>query len=166
MPKHWTLILIGRDVPIQGLDNLPCNGYRAVLERRCMELELSDNIKFLGERSDAPALLRCADIGVLPSHEEGFSNALLEMMAASLATVASDVGGNAEALDGGHAGLLVPPQDPDALAGAIRRLIDAPDTRKSFGDAARMRVLENYTIARCADAYEDVYTALLAASRR
>ena len=62
---------------------------------------------FLGERTDAVRLLRAADVGILPSHEEGFSNALLEMMGAELAIIATDVGGNAEAL-GGEAGLIVP----------------------------------------------------------
>lgn len=163
LPSNLVLMLVGRDVALQDSGKLPAPqiSYKAVLESRCTALGLSDRVKFLGEREDAPALLRCADIGVLPSHEEGFSNALLEMMAARLATIASNVGGSPEALDGGRAGLIVPPKNPDALADAIGSLLEAPDTRKTFGRIARARVMENYTIERCADAYEDAYRMLL-----
>jgi glycosyltransferase involved in cell wall biosynthesis len=163
LPGDWTLILIGRDMPLQGPNIMPAagNGYEVVLDKRSKALGLSEHIKFLGERADAPALLRSADIGILPSHEEGFSNALLEMMAAGLATIASNVGGSPEALDDGRAGLLVPPKNPDALADAIAMLLESPASRKSLGEIARARVMEIYTIERCADAYENVYRTLL-----
>ncbi|MBL4757456.1 MAG: glycosyltransferase [Rhizobiales bacterium] len=163
LPADWTLLLIGRNISLLGTELLTTssNNYQSRLESMCEKLDLQSHVKFLGERADAPTLLRCADIGVFPSHEEGFSNALIEQMAAGLAIVASDVGGNAEALDEGRAGIIVPPKEPTALAKAIGRLIEEPDTRKSFGETARARAFENYTIARCADDYENVYRELL-----
>ena len=119
------------------------------------------HVSFLGERADAPALLRIADLAVLPSHEEGFSNALIEKMAAGLPVVATDVGGNAEALDGGRAGVLVPPHDPNAMAEAIRCFAQSPGMRAELGRIARNRALHAYSIGHCVDQYEAIYTRLL-----
>lgn len=163
LSADWVLLLIGRDVSLHGTEVLTQSrpGYQAILEAACEKSGLSRHVRFLGERSDAPALLRCADIGVLSSHEEGFSNALLEMMAAGLGIVATDVGGNREALNNGQAGQIVPPKDSHALGAALAQLIADPDKRREFSKKARSRVLENYTIKICADRYEDVYREML-----
>ena len=79
-------------------------GIAADLSGQALGLGMSDRIMFLGGRSDVPRLLSAMDIGTLPSHEEGFSNALLEKLAAGLPVAATNVGGNPEALDG-HAGV-------------------------------------------------------------
>ena len=98
-----------------------------------------------------PALLRAADIGMLCSHEEGFSNALLECMAASLPVVATDVGGNAEAVVDRETGLLVPSQAPDQLAQAILELARSPDLRLRFGAAGRSRVETLFSLRSSVD---------------
>ncbi|MEX2352576.1 MAG: glycosyltransferase family 4 protein, partial [Gammaproteobacteria bacterium] len=103
----------------------------------------------------------CADLGVLPSHQEGFSNSLLEMMAAGLPVIATDVGGNGEAIIDNASGLLVPPQDPKALGHAIARIAADPVLRRGLGDSARARMRECFSIERCAEEYRQVYTDLL-----
>lgn len=150
LPPDWRLLIVGRDDGIEG-----------ELADRARRVGIAANVQFLGERDDAPALLVAADIGVLASHEEGFSNALLEMMSAGLPAVATDVGGNAEAVIDGACGLIVPPRDPSALGAALARLASAPELRARFGAAARARVEEHFTVRRCVAAYEDLYEAVL-----
>ena len=81
---------------------------RAELERMADDLQIRHGLRFLGVRHDVPALLALADLYVHPSLEEGYSNALLEAMAAGKAVVATAVGGNVEAVSEGVTGLLVP----------------------------------------------------------
>ncbi|MGB6447563.1 MAG: glycosyltransferase, partial [Xanthobacteraceae bacterium] len=121
---------------------------------------MTDNIMWLGERPDVEELLSASDIFVLPSHQEGFSNALLEAMAARLPAVATAVGGNIDAVADNETGLLVPVRDPRALAAAILRLAQNADLRRSFGDAARRRVEERFSLQACVDRYEILYRAL------
>ena len=78
-----------------------------------------------------------ADIFVLPSRSEGFSNAIVEAMAASLPVVATNVGGNAEAVEDGVTGLLVPAEDPAALSAAITHLLSDPSQAKAMGTAGK-----------------------------
>jgi glycosyltransferase involved in cell wall biosynthesis len=127
-------------------------------------------VRFLGTREDAPAILKAADVGIHASHEEGFSNAILEMMGASLPIIVTDVGGAREALLGGgretpingsyQAGILVPRRNPIALARALEQLIDDPDLRTQMCFAARTRVMENFSIRKCVDNYEKIYTSV------
>lgn len=144
-----TLLLAGRDA-----------GARALLEARAAQSGLMASIRFLGERSDVPDLLAASDIGVLASHEEGFSNAVLEGMAAGLPMVVSDVGGNAEAVADGECGYVVPPRDPAALALALGALIDDQGRRRVMGDAARRRVVAAFSLDACVADYEALYEEL------
>ena len=83
---------------------------RKAFEQRVAELGLETHFSFLGLRDDVPRILACCDIAVLPSRVEGLPNAVLEYLAAGLPTVASRVGGNAEIVQDGKTGLLVPPR--------------------------------------------------------
>ena len=103
--------------------------FRAEIERICDDLNIRHSVRFLGVRPDVPALLALADVYVHPSLQEGYSNALLEAMAAGKAVVATAVGGNVEAVSDGVTGLLVPPAD---AAGARTRDRTAP-WRQSHG---------------------------------
>jgi glycosyltransferase involved in cell wall biosynthesis len=150
LPKAWRLLLIGRDVDNQFLQ----------LRAMAAELQIEDHLLFLGERSDVPRLLRAADIGILPSHEEGFSNALLEMMGAGLAIIATEVGGNNEALNGGECGLLVPPRDPPALADAILHLKDRR-LCAALGAKARCRVEAEFSLETCVQRHLAFYQNLM-----
>jgi glycosyltransferase involved in cell wall biosynthesis len=93
---------------------------REPLQRQRTALGLEGVFKLSGSVADVPAFLASIDVAVLPSRAEGMSNAVLEYMAAGRAIVATDVGGNGRLLQHGVHGLLVPPDDPAALAGAIR----------------------------------------------
>ena len=126
-----------------------------------LALELDKRIFWLGSRRDIPNLLSQADVGVLPSHEEGFSNAILEGMAAGLPMVVTDVGGNSEAVIDGETGFVVPSKDPKALAVALERLITDSEMRKSMGKAGRQRVEERFSLDSCVDAYEALFQEVL-----
>lgn len=86
-----------------------------------------------------------ADIFVLPSRSEGFSNAIIEAMATSLPAVATRVGGNAEAIVDGVTGILVPTEDPSALARAVMKLISDPDLGRAMGAAGREAVVMKFS---------------------
>ena len=104
------------------------------------------SIRFLGSRTDIPDLLRASDLFVHPSHEEGFSNAILEAMAAGKAVVATNVGGVPEAVLAGETGLLVPARDPESLAEGILALLQDPEKTRTRGEAGRQRVLERFSL--------------------
>lgn len=149
LPRGWRLLLVGRDA-----------GEEEALRQQAEEAGLTEHILFLGPRSDIPALLAASDIGLSCSHEEGFSNAVLEMMAAGLPMVATNAGGNAEALIHKKAGLIVPVKAPHSLASALTCLMD-PHKRDKMGACARKRVEENFSLSHCIAAYETRYRALL-----
>lgn len=146
----WQLLIVGRETRYKNkiLEVAASNG-------------LSDKLKFLGERRDVSDILTITDIGILCSHEEGFSNSILEAMRAGLPLVVTDVGGNKEAVNDGQNGFIVPKATPAALAEAIRTLINDEELRKSFGKRSRELYLQNFTLERCVDQYEEVYLSLM-----
>jgi len=97
---------------------------------------------------------------VLPSYEEGFSNSLLEAMAVGCAVVATDVGGNPEAL--GDTGVLVPAGDPAQLAVSLKCLLEDPIRRESLGAAARSRAREEFSANEMVERHMSLYEDLLA----
>jgi glycosyltransferase involved in cell wall biosynthesis len=103
-------------------------------------------ITFAGEHRDPRPFLSSADVFVLPSRQEGFSNAILEAMAAALPVIATDVGGNAEAIVQGKGGLIVEPESPEALAAAIMKLAGQPDELREMGGFNRERVAERFSL--------------------
>jgi glycosyltransferase involved in cell wall biosynthesis len=139
---------------------------RDALERRARGLGLAQRVRFLGRRSDAGDLLAACDIFVLPSRLEGLGVAALEAMAAARPVVASAVGGLGEAVEHERTGLLVPPEDPEALAAALARLLEDPALCKRLGDAGPARVREGYSAERMVEAYDALYAEVLAEGRR
>jgi glycosyltransferase involved in cell wall biosynthesis len=119
--------------------------YFAELQSLVKDLNLSNHFRFLGCVTNVQRHLAAADIFVLPSRSEGFSNAIIEAMAASLPVVATDVGGNAEAVADGVSGLLVPSDDPDALSAAILRLLCEPSRARAMGAAGRRLAAARFT---------------------
>ena len=130
-------------------------------ERPALETAAPDSVRFLGHRTDVPALLADADVFVLPSRYEGTSLALLEAMGAGKAVVASAIGGNDELVRDEVDGLLVPADDPDALAAALRRLLDDPQLRERLGAAAAARVAADFSAAAAAQRVAAVYREVL-----
>lgn len=125
---------------------------------------LAERCRFQGwvGQEQAWALLRAADILVLPSHAEGQAMALLEAMAHGLAIVATPVGAHGEAVRDGIEAVLVPPGDVALLARAIARLLDDPGERARLGAAARARYLEGFTIEVYARRLAALHAAALA----
>jgi sugar transferase (PEP-CTERM/EpsH1 system associated) len=114
-----------------------------------------------GSRDDIPSLLRSFDVFALSSRVEGISNTILEAMATGLPVVATRVGGNEEIVVDGETGSLVPSGDPEALAGALARVIEDATLRSALGRAARARVEREFTLEGMLYRYQDVYEEVL-----
>jgi len=113
--------------------------YRDALHEQAVRLGIADRVSFRGFRPDVPAELAALDVLVHASVQtEPFGQVVVEGMAAGLAVVASDAGGPAEIISADHDGVLVPPGDIDALATALRALVDDPDRRTELGHRARI----------------------------
>jgi glycosyltransferase involved in cell wall biosynthesis len=146
--RNFEVVLVG-DGPL-----------RPELERQAQELEISELVRFLGDRQDIQAVLASLDATVLPSSSESLSNAVLESMAAGVPAIASDVGGNVE-LIGEDRGILVPLNDVDALEGALLQIAADLPLRETLSRNARKFAQENFTIERMRQKHEELYNELL-----
>jgi glycosyltransferase involved in cell wall biosynthesis len=133
---------------------------RAELVARAARLGIGSRVQFLGDRADVDEVLAALDLFVLPSRTEGMSNALLEAMAMALPVVATAVGGTPEVLADGRSGLLVPADDPAAMAAAIRRVLVDPNRGRGFGESARAVVEERYGARSMVRRLEEIYAAV------
>ena len=125
------LFLVGED---RGIQNK--------LQALAREKNILDHIIFLGLRHDVSLLLQSMDMGIMASHEEGFSNALLEKLEAGLPVVATNVGGNQEALENLSGCKIVPAHHPKALSKAIKQLLKTQETaadKKQRAETVRHR---------------------------
>lgn len=138
---------------------------RADLEKLAAELQISNSVHFLGAHDDVERYLPAFDIGVLCSEAEGFSNTLLEMLAAGLPIVATDVGGNREAM-GSATGYLVTPRDVPALSEALTRLSNHSSERTQHGEAARTRVLELFSVEAVDEKLFEAYSRCLSQKQK
>lgn len=120
------------------------------------ELGDAPRVRWLGFRTDMPAVMRALDLVAVPSWMESFGLVAVEAMAAGTPVVAARVGGLAEIVVEGKTGLLVPSRDPEALAGAILRLGRNPETRNRMGHRAMDRIREHFHEDRMIDAYEEL----------
>jgi len=120
-------------------------------------LGLHDAVRIVGYWPDLAEALAALDVFVLPSLMEGHPLAILEAMAAGKPVVATDVGGNAEAVEPDATGLLVPPADPEALAGAIVSLLDEPERASQLGAAGRRSLDRRFSLGAAVRANEEVY---------
>ncbi|MBL4890788.1 MAG: glycosyltransferase [Rhizobiaceae bacterium] len=150
MPANWALLVVGRD-----------DGIGKDLAEQTKASGIADNVHFLGLREDVASILRASNIGVLCSHEEGFSNAILEGMAATLPMVVTEAGGNSEAVIDGVTGNVVPISDTEALGSAILKLASDPHLAKEMGVAGRQRVEQQFSLSSCVDRYEELYAGLM-----
>jgi glycosyltransferase involved in cell wall biosynthesis len=124
-------------------------------------LGLGGEVHFLGQRRDVPDLLNAMDIFVLPSYSEGVSLALLEAMAAGLPVIATAVGGLPEVVEHDKTGLLIPPRDAEALAGALTRLLADPAWARELGDHARDHVREHFSLDHLGREINEIYEELV-----
>lgn len=143
------LLMVGRD-----------SGTMEATRARVRERGIEGSVRFAGSRTDVSDLLRASDLFVHPSREEGFSNAILEAMAARLPVVACDVGGNPEAVVDGETGRLVPPRNPERFARAMTELIADESKRRIFGEAGLRRSAERFSLDRMVGEMESLYASL------
>ena len=138
---------------------------RNALEAQAAELGISGRVVFAGRREDVPAVTAALDVSVLPSYREAQGLSVLEAMALSRPVVASRVGGIPEMIEDGVSGLLVPPNDPSALAGAINRLL----TDHPFADMMARRghdvVHERFCVELMVGEVESIYDDVAARIR-
>jgi glycosyltransferase involved in cell wall biosynthesis len=117
------------------------------MEALAQTLELGKTVNFLGARDDVPEILPRYDLFIMPSRYEGLPIAALEAMAAFVPMVATRVAGLSEVVEHERTGLLVPPEDPQALAEAIIRVLKDESMRREFAMAGRRRVETHFNLA-------------------
>lgn len=148
--QDWVLLCLGRD-----------DGIQSALYAETQKFNIENNILFLGSQSNVEDYLIASDVGILSSHQEGFSNAILECMSSGLPMVVTDVGGNAEAVINEKQGFVVPHHNPLALSEAILKLAHDKKLRDKMGKSARDRALNTFDIDSCINQYNKMYTKLI-----
>lgn len=159
---HTTLIRAAADVPDAVFALAGEGPLRGDLEAEVARLGVADRVAFLGQRADVPELLAACDVFALPSLYEGTSLAVLEAMAARRPVVSSRIGGTEELIIDGVSGILVPPGDASALAGALRHLLGDEGLRASLAARARERVEREFAPAATTARIEGIYEELSA----
>ncbi|MFI9344083.1 GT4 family glycosyltransferase PelF [Streptomyces sp. NPDC052773] len=181
-PDHLTLSWAGRVDPIKDLETLirafalvrerlpdvrlrlfggtprGGEGYRERCEALAAELGQAGAVTFEGRVDDIRDAYAAGNVVMLSSISEGFPFTLIEAMSCGRATVSTDVGGVREAV--GDTGLVVPPRDPAAMAAAALELLDDPARRRAMGEAARLRVIEQFTLRQTIDTFRAIYHEL------
>ena len=144
--------------------DLEARRLRALAER----LGVGDRVVLRGrlDREGMPALMRSADVVVCAPWYEPFGIVPLEAMACGVPVVATAVGGQIDSVVHGVTGVHVPPRDPAALAGALRRLLPDASRRAQLGREGRRRAVRLYDYARVAAATRDIYDEVVPATRR
>jgi glycosyltransferase involved in cell wall biosynthesis len=148
LPEAW-FVMVG-DGPL-----------RAQVEGLAAELGITDRLVLTGLRRDVPELMAAFDIFALSSLWEGLPRVLPQAMATGLPVVATAIDGNAEAVQDGLNGRLVPPSDPAALAQAVGELLGSPQLAVEMGAAGRQRALE-FSAQQMVDDIAALYTRLMA----
>lgn len=145
---------VARDFPDWGLAILGEGSQRGALESRIAASGLGDRVRLPGAVPRPAARLKRADLFVLPSRHEGFGLALVEAMACGLPVVAADCpSGPTEIIHSGEDGLLVPPENADALAQAMAELMADAEKRRCLAQRAREAV-QRFDLGRAVDAWE------------
>lgn len=130
---------------------------RSHIQDLLTEHQLTSHVFLLGERDDAQALMRACQFMVLPSHNEGLSNAVLEGMINGLAILASDVPGNAEALKNDVTGALFEPNNAQQLASLIVKAIQDPTWARQIGAAAKQQAERQFSLSAMIDGFMQHY---------
>jgi glycosyltransferase involved in cell wall biosynthesis len=134
---------------------------RERLMQLAQELKIETSCVFAGQRHDMPEVYASLDVVVLPSFSEGMPMAILEAMAAGRAVVASSVGAIPAVVQADRTGLLVEPGNVTGLYEAIKKLLDAPELRRNFGEAGRALINRNYSSLTMVQSYLRVYQEAL-----
>lgn len=132
------------------------------IQDKVRERNLGDHTRFLDAREDVAALLRCSDVAVLASRQEGFPVAVMEAVALGVPVVATRVGGIPDVMTDDENALLVAPGDPHALAEALQRAILSPDLRRRLAVSAA-QLQPQLDVGTSSRRYLEMYTDLLGA---
>ena len=125
------------------------------------KLDLQNNFRFLGFRSDIPQILKQLDVFVLSSTSEGFPLVVLEAMAAGKPVVVTRCGGPEEVIEDGHEGFLVLPGDPEALAGKVSDLLKDPQLGATLGANGRSKGAKQFSLQEMVKEHERLYDRVL-----
>jgi glycosyltransferase involved in cell wall biosynthesis len=128
---------------------------RDALQSLAIELGAADRIRFLGWRDDVPALFAAADIFVCPSRHEPLGNVVIESWAQAVPVVAAAAQGPRQLIDNGTTGMLVPIDDPPALADALRHLLFTDGVAETLAAAGRRAFETRFTEAAVVARYQD-----------
>ncbi len=164
----------GLDVLLDAAKQLPDVSFDLVgegEERQNLKIQIQNSglcqrCRLLGTRRDIPEFLAQLDVAVLPSRAEGMSNAILEYMAAARPIVATATGATPEMLRDGIDGLLVPPENPAALAAGIRRLLHDRELARGLGQSARERAKQRYSRQAMVQRFTELYLQLVHGTSR
>lgn len=131
--------------------------YEAELRRQISRLGLEDVVEFCGwvDSEDMPEFYQSLDVFILASSAEGIAGVIREAMASGCAVIATDVGGNPEAITDGETGRIVPPDSPDAIADALSDLASNPRHRREIAESGCEYTTENFSVETYVDRYAD-----------
>ncbi|MFH0925719.1 MAG: glycosyltransferase [bacterium] len=132
-----------------------------ILMRQAEKLGIKDRIIYVGHQQNIPNILLNMDISVLSSLSEGFSNTVIESMAAGLPVITTNVGGNPEAVDDRITGFIVPPADEKKLAEGIIKLLENPQIGRRMGKNGRDKVKRLFSIDEMIEKHQTLYNQLL-----
>lgn len=153
------------DVSLQALARLPdawlwiagAGPLEAKLKGMAAALGVADRVRFLGWRTDASALYRAGDVCIFPSRFEPLGNVVIQAWAHGLPVVAAESQGPKALIRDGEDGLLVPIDDPEALAAGVRRLLASPAIRGRFAAAGAARVAAEFSEAAVVDQWKSLF---------
>ncbi|WP_415924255.1 GT4 family glycosyltransferase PelF [Streptomyces sp. AK08-02] len=161
--------LVRREMPevrLRLFGGTPSGGqaYRERCQALGRDLGIAEAVAFEGRVEDIRDAYAAGTVVMLSSISEGFPFTLIEAMSCGRATISTDVGGVREAV--GDAGIVVPPREPEAMARAALELLRAPARRAWMGEAARLRVIDQFTLRHTIDSFREIYGALAAGEDR
>ena len=139
---------------------------RALIEEAIRRHGLESHILMTGHRNDIPEILALTDIGIISSQAEGVPQFLLQAMAMAKPVVSTAVGGIPDIITDGLNGLLIPPEEPQALGKAVIKILEDPNYARGISQKALKTVLENYNSGLMADKVSRVYRFVYDQKRR
>ncbi len=177
-----TFILIGRRTPQKGID-ITFRALKLLLQRgveeekielklygmdypeydyqsMAAELGVLPIVQFLSHTDEMKEVYHNAHCLILPSRAEGLSNVLLETMAFEMPVIATRISGTVDVIDHEKDGILIPPEDPEALANAMEFVIKNPEKSYQLGKSARRKVVEEFSLDEIANRYAELYNKL------
>ena len=134
---------------------------REPLQKQINDAGIASSVALPGFTDQLDQYMHHFDLFVQSSHTEGMPTVLLEAMAARTAVVATQVGGTGELMVEGSTGLMVPPNNPKALAEAMRKVLSDDKLRQTMGENGRQRVEQNFTFEPQAEKYWELFCRLL-----